>query len=88
MALLRWGKERIVLHLQWLVNYDNKECCQLISLCVGCQWVPSTPPTMKAIPSAVNGAALIWFLLLPCLSLAIKLPNLIQLMQQLSKVSS
>jgi hypothetical protein len=43
---------------------------------------------MKAIPSAVNGAALIWLLLLPWLSLAIKLPNLIQLMQQLSKVSS
>jgi hypothetical protein len=43
---------------------------------------------MKAIPSAVNGADLIWLLLLPWLSLAIKLPNLIQFMQQLSKVSS
>jgi hypothetical protein len=70
MALLRWGKERIVLHLQWLVNYDNKKCCQLIYLMPVGAINPPTQ-TMKAIPSAVNGAALIWLLLLPWLSLAV-----------------
>jgi hypothetical protein len=65
-------------------------------LVLGCQWVPSTPPHHESntkccewsSPDLVASLAMALSCSLTWLSLAIKLPNLIQLMQRLSKVSS